>query len=89
VEKFTKPCVAFSGNSTNLVHHLSLHHTREHGLVIGHATAQTQQLITLILARSRNNIVKISQRIDLWITLRLTPYLEHSILGKRYPKLGA
>jgi len=32
------------------------------------------QLLTLNLSRSRNNIVKICQRIDRWFTLRSTPY---------------
>jgi len=32
------------------------------------------QLLTLTLVRSRNNIVKISQRIDRRITLWSTPY---------------
>jgi len=37
------------------------------------------QLLTLIIARDRNNIVKISQRIDLRITLRSTPYTRHTV----------
>jgi len=36
--------------------------------------ATTLQLLTLNLARSRNNVMKISQRIDRRFTLRSTPY---------------
>jgi len=44
VEKCKQPCIAYSGNSTNLNRHLSLHHTREHGFVLGHTAAQTQPI---------------------------------------------
>jgi len=38
----------------------------------------TLQLLMLNLTRSRNNVVKISQRIDRRFTLRLTPYWKQS-----------
>ena len=63
MDKCKQPCVAYSGNSTNLTRHLSQHHPRENAVLLGHSPVQTQPITSFITPKKMSLTDPKSKRI--------------------------